>query len=67
LPYPAPAPAATGTPAAAAAAAAGATAQSPPNGGGGEPFYKPWNLEKDGVDWIEGHKFTDPAAVIKSA
>jgi hypothetical protein len=66
LPDPAPAPAA-GAPAAAAAAAAAAVTQPPHNGGGGEAFYTPWKLDKDGVDWIEGHKFTDPAAVIKSA
>lgn len=66
MPDPAPAPAATGTPAAAAAAAAAAVG-SPPANGGGEAFYTPWKLDKDGVDWIEGHKFTDPAAVIKSA
>jgi hypothetical protein len=59
--------AAPAAPAAAAAAAAAAVATTPPGNGGGEAFYAPWKLDKDGVDWIEGHKFSDPAAAIKSA
>lgn len=50
-----------------AAAAAAATATGAKPNGSAEAFYKPWNLGREEVDWIEGHKFGDAGAMIKSA